>query len=102
MGDACDPCINDAANDMDGDGLCADQDPCPTDPRNDANKNGVCDTMECAAAKPPNCPPVCTCAFGTGGFFGVDQHAAVSGAARSRARSALDAPPTSVTVGGRR
>jgi hypothetical protein len=31
IGDVCDPCANDAANDIDGDGVCGDVDNCPTD-----------------------------------------------------------------------
>jgi len=53
IGDACDPCVNDALNDVDADGLCADKDICPKNASNpDANANGACDDDECVAGMP--------------------------------------------------
>ena len=37
-----DPCVNDAENDADGDGLCADVDPCPYNPLNTVDGFGTC------------------------------------------------------------
>jgi predicted extracellular nuclease len=74
LGDACDACPNDPANDADGDGVCGDVDNCPTvanpdqanddsdtlgdacdacpsDPNNDADGDGVCGNLD-------NCPTV--------------------------------------------
>ena len=51
LGDACDPCPTDPANDADGDGLCTGVDPCPVDPANDADGDGVCGNVD-------NCPTV--------------------------------------------
>jgi thrombospondin type 3 repeat protein len=51
LGDACDPCPLDPANDVDHDGLCGDVDPCPGDPGNDEDQDGVCGGVD-------NCPLV--------------------------------------------
>jgi hypothetical protein len=37
-----DLCPLDAANDIDGDGICANVDPCPNDPNNDQDADGLC------------------------------------------------------------
>jgi hypothetical protein len=50
-GNPCDACPNDAEDDWDQDGLCADADACPLDPANDADGDGVC-------APDDNCPSV--------------------------------------------
>lgn len=73
-GNACDPCPNDADNDLDGDARCGDVDVCPEDPRNDEDADGVCDGEQCAPFEAalqlcspgtceadPQCPSVCNC-----------------------------------------
>ena len=42
VGDACDSCPLDGANDTDHDGLCADEDPCELDALNDLDSDGLC------------------------------------------------------------
>ncbi|MFH1216755.1 MAG: MopE-related protein [Pseudomonadota bacterium] len=49
LGDACDVCPADPANDADGDGICGDVDTCPNDPANDTDGDGVCGNVD-------NCP----------------------------------------------
>jgi hypothetical protein len=58
VGDACDPCPNDATNDADMDGLCADADNCDTasNPgQQDFDMDGIGDACECPGV--PALPP---------------------------------------------
>jgi hypothetical protein len=46
IGDLCDACPLDPENDVDDDGLCADEDPCPHDADNDIDEDGICGDLD--------------------------------------------------------